>query len=84
MSSQVDFVNAVNGLLETLAPNTGPSKIIEFNDNVVNPNNYTALVLCWSGTTSNQIYKRLYKVWCDSTSVLHYAQVDSSNWPAGI
>lgn len=81
--NQSEFCSAVNSLIETMWPTVGPHSIVQFNDNVQDPNKYTALVLCYVGNEDNAITKVLYKVWL-SDAVLVYKVVAKSEWPVGV
>jgi hypothetical protein len=83
MAGQEEFVNSVNFLMEGLWPTISPHEIIKFNDNLVDSNKFTALVLVWSGVTANSITKKVYKVWKNGGN-LQYAEIAKAEWPVGI
>lgn len=84
--NQTEFCNAVNFTFESLWPAIGPHKIIEFSDNVQNPDKYTCLVMVYEecGTTEvPNLLKKVYLCWIEDGDIV-YSTVPKSEWPVGI
>ena len=81
--TNLEFKKEVELYVETLSPTVGPYEVVVFPMNAQSDETQAALVLCWVGTTDNEVIKQVYKVWFNA-GVLNKALVDKTDWPINV